>query len=85
MPDKEGQITEQDRVVKVVRTLTFHADEDGELMNLVNQYSSYVKGILAKAAIRNLLLTILPTEISRLHKIQAEQIRQNSQDYTEQN
>ena len=85
MPETEEQITEQNRVVKIVRTLTFHADEDGELMNLVNQYSSYVKGILAKAAIRNLLLTVLPTEISRLRKIEAEQVRQNSQDYTEQN
>jgi len=67
----DKMVNEQMRVVK---TLGFKTSDvqDGELLQLVNNYARYFPGIQAKSLLRNFLLKALPKEIERLHQAQSQ-------------
>ena len=62
-----------ERTMKPVDTIQFRKDDDGELIQLVNNYAAafdqhVMKSCSPRNIIRNLLLRILPQETQKLTK-----------------
>lgn len=55
------------KMFKMISSIAFHGN-DQKLMTLINNYAQEVEGVSPTAAIRNLLLRILPQETARLKK-----------------
>jgi hypothetical protein len=71
MKGSKGNTDKQGKKMRPVNTIQFDKDEDGDLMQLINNYAlvfneRVMKKTSPRNAIRNLLARVLPVEIKEL-------------------